>query len=126
MNEDTIVLGIVGLVAIYWLVNRGGPSRAMGDIPLQIIPGGPPQIAPVSPVPSPVFQQVWEQIPGGSPGAYRPTLVDVDNPGYGSATNDATLMSINRMIDASNAAGDWERSSQLAAQRDAWLRKMGY
>jgi hypothetical protein len=128
MNEDTIVLGIIGLVAVYLLVNRNGTGGGGTGNPLPATPGGPPVVVPVNPVTpgNPGFVQVWEQIPGGSPGAYRPTLVDTANPGYGSAENDATLMGINRMIDASNAAGDWARSSALAAQRDAWLRNMGY
>lgn len=49
-----------------------------------------------------------------------------DNPALGSQVNDTTLQMINAQIDASNAAGTWDRSWQLAAQRDAWIKKLGY
>jgi hypothetical protein len=31
-----------------------------------------------------------------------------------------------QQIEASNAAGNWDRSWQLAAQRDAWIKQLGY
>jgi len=49
-----------------------------------------------------------------------------ETPRLGSAVNDATLAMILQQIEASNAAGNWDRSWQLAAQRDAWIKQLGY
>jgi len=131
MDEDMIVLGIVGLVAVYWLVNRGSTAAATGGTgtPLAVTPGGPP-VVPAA-VPSayngPIASNpYWEQVPGGSPGAYRPTAPDTVNPRLGSVANDATLLQLNRMIDSANAAGNWDLSWQIAAKRDAWIKSQGY
>jgi len=118
MDEDTIVLGIIGLVAVYWLVNRSSGSGGGGtNIPLPTTQGLPPPAVPAV-VNTPSLGE-----PVG-PGIYinPPSAV----PRLGSAQNDATLAELLRMIESANAAGNWALSWQLAAKRDAWIKSQGY
>lgn len=49
-----------------------------------------------------------------------------ETPRLGSANNDAVLAEIIRQLEASNAAGTWDLSWQIAAKRDAWIKSQGY
>lgn len=127
-DDGLIILGGLGLLALYLLGQKGGSSTTI----IQQAPGqqqqGTPgcdscgsQQPPASPQPAPVFCQGGQILRAGV--CINPAS---DTPRLGSANNDAVLAEILRQLEASNAAGTWDLSWQIAAKRDAWIKSQGY
>lgn len=132
MNDDDVLIvgGVLVLAYLLWpkgststtTIIQGAPQASSGAS-CDSCGGATPPPAGTSPMPSPAqsFCTGGQILRAGV--CINPAS---DAPRIGSANNDAILAEITRQLEASNAAGNWALSWEIAARRDAWIKQQGY